>query len=132
MQRHDRPACRCHGDRYSPRTKPGNYPEPFASHAAGRVKRPRGDIFGLTRFGVNLTRIAPGAVSSIHHQHLRRDVSIDVLEGCPTLVTEAGPTALTPLLVAGFAEGGAAHDLKTARPEAAGFWKSATVPGAPW
>ena len=50
-----------------PRTKPSNYPEPFASRMAGRVKRPLGDLFGLTNFGVNLTRLMPGAVSALHH-----------------------------------------------------------------
>jgi uncharacterized cupin superfamily protein len=58
---------------FAPRTKPSNYPEPFASRMAGRVKRPLGDIFGLRSFGVNLTRLAPGAVSTLHHQHSQQD-----------------------------------------------------------
>jgi hypothetical protein len=29
-----------------PRNKPSNYPEPFASMMAGRIKRPLGDLFG--------------------------------------------------------------------------------------
>ena len=41
------------------RSKPSVYPEPFASRMAGREKRPLGDLFGLTNFGVNLTRLAP-------------------------------------------------------------------------
>ena len=53
----------------APRTKPSNYPEPFASRMAGRVKRPLGDLFDLKSFGVNLTRLPPGAVSALHHQH---------------------------------------------------------------
>ena len=48
----------------APRTKPSNYPEPFASRMAGRVKRALGDIFGLSNFGVNLTRLIPGACSA--------------------------------------------------------------------
>ena len=43
------------------RTKPTNYPEPFASRMAGRLKRPLGDLFGLKNFGVNLTRLMPAA-----------------------------------------------------------------------
>lgn len=43
-----------------PRTRPSNYPEPFASRMAGRIKHPLGDIFGLKNFGVNLTRLRPG------------------------------------------------------------------------
>ena len=49
-----------------PRIKPSNYPESFASRVAGRIKRPLGDLFGLTGFGVNLTRLPPGAVSALH------------------------------------------------------------------
>ena len=44
------------------RAKRSNYPEPFASRMAGRRKHPLGDLFGLANFGVNLTRLAPGAV----------------------------------------------------------------------
>ena len=51
------------------RVKPSNYPEPFASQMQGREKRPLGDLFGLTNFGVNLTQLAPGAVSSLRHAH---------------------------------------------------------------
>jgi len=52
------------------RTKPSNYPEPFATRMAGREKRPLGDLFGLTNFGVNLTRLVPNAVSSLRHTHV--------------------------------------------------------------
>ena len=48
-------------DEVAPRTKPSNYPEPFASQVSGREKRQLGDVFGLSNFGVNLTRMAPGA-----------------------------------------------------------------------
>src|SRR3954452_3859782 len=41
----------------APRSKQTNYPQPFASRMAGREKRPLGDVFGLTNFGVNLTRL---------------------------------------------------------------------------
>ena len=54
----------------APRTKPSNYPEPFASHMAGREKRPLGDVFALTNFGVNLTRLAPSAGSALRHGHI--------------------------------------------------------------
>ena len=43
-----------------PRGRASNYPEPFASRMAGRIKRPLGDLFGLTNFGVNLTTLQPG------------------------------------------------------------------------
>lgn len=95
----------------APRTKPSNYPEPFASRMAGRVKHPLGDLFGLTNFGVNLTCLLPGAMSALLHRHSRQDEFIYVLEGTPTLVTEAGETPLSPGMVAGFAAGGTAHHL---------------------
>jgi uncharacterized cupin superfamily protein len=95
-----------------PRAKKSNYPEPFASRMAGREKRPLGDLFGLTNFGVNLTRLAPGAVSALRHAHSRQDEFIYVLEGHPTLVTDAGEERLAPGMCAGFKAGsGNAHHL---------------------
>lgn len=94
------------------RTRPSNYPEPFAARMAGREKRPLGDVFGLVHFGVNLTRLAPGAVSSLRHAHSRQDEFIYILRGNPTLHTDEGPTALSPGMCAGFKAGtGNAHHL---------------------
>ena len=95
-----------------PRAKPSNYPEPFASRVAGRLKRPLGDLFGLTNFGVNLTRLAPGAMSALRHAHTRQDEFVYILEGAPTLLTDAGRTPLEPGMCAGFRAGtGDAHHL---------------------
>ena len=89
-----------------------NYPEPFASRVAGRDKRRLGEVFGLENFGVNLTRLAPGAVSALRHSHGRQDELIYVLEGDPTLITDAGETPLAPGDCAGFKCGtGDAHHL---------------------
>lgn len=94
------------------RTKPSNYPEPFASRMNGRIKRALGERFGLSRFGVNLTHLAPGAVSALRHAHSRQDEFVYVLEGHPTLITDAGETPLAPGMCAGFAAGsGDAHQL---------------------
>lgn len=92
----------------APRTKPSSYPEPFASRMVGREKRPLGDVFGLANFGVNLTRLDPGAVSALRHAHSKQDEFIYVLEGTPTLITEAGEILLEPGMCAGFkaAQGG--------------------------
>lgn len=96
----------------APRTKPTNYPEPFASRMAGREKRPLGDVFGLANFGVNLTRLAPGAVSALRHAHSKQDEFIYILSGRPILRTDAGETQLTPGMCAGFKAGsGDAHHL---------------------
>ena len=94
-----------------PRAKASVYPEPFAARVAGREKRPLGDPFGLTTFGVNLTRLAPGAQSALLHRHTRQDEFVYVLSGTPTLVTEAGEQQLAPGMCVGFAAGGAAHHL---------------------
>jgi uncharacterized cupin superfamily protein len=96
----------------SPRAKPSNYPQPFASRMAGREKRALGDVFGLINFGVNLTRLHPGAVSALRHAHLTQDEFIYVLEGNPTLITDQGETTLQPGQCAGFKAGsGNAHQL---------------------
>jgi uncharacterized cupin superfamily protein len=95
------------------RQKPSNYPEPFRSMVGGREKRPLGDLFGLTNFGVNLTRLAPGAISALRHSHSRQDEFVYVLTGHPVLVTNAGETPLSPGMCAGFRAGtGDAHQLR--------------------
>lgn len=95
-----------------PRTKSSNYPEPFASMMAGRIKRPLGDVFGLSNFGVNLTRLAPNAVSALRHAHTRQDEFIYILQGRPVLVTDEGRTQLDPGMCAGFKAGtGNGHQL---------------------
>jgi uncharacterized cupin superfamily protein len=95
-----------------PRAKLSNYPEPFFSRMAGRDKRPLGDLFGLTNFGVNLTRLKPGGSSSIRHAHTRQDEFVYILEGQPTLITDAGRMALKAGMCAGFKAGtGDAHHL---------------------
>ena len=87
------------------RIKPSNYPEPFASQMQGREKRPLGDLFGLTNFGVNLTTLAPGAVSALRHPHTTQDEFIYILEGHPTLHTDEGRTRLSPGMCGGFKAG---------------------------
>jgi uncharacterized cupin superfamily protein len=94
-----------------PRAKPSSYPEPFFSRMGRREKRPLGDLFGLKNFGVNLTRLAPGGESSLLHRHSRQDEFIYVLEGNPTLVTDAGEMVLSPGMCAGFPAQGLAHQL---------------------
>jgi hypothetical protein len=56
-----------------PRTRPSNYPEPFASRMAKREKRPLGDLFGLENFGVNLTTLLPGGESALLHSDSMQD-----------------------------------------------------------
>lgn len=95
----------------APRPAKTIYPEPFASRVAGRTKRALGDLFGLKNFGVNLTTLAPKAVSALRHAHAKQDEFIYVLEGTPTLYTDEGATRLSPGMCAGFrcATGNAHH-----------------------
>ena len=94
------------------RAKSSNYPEPFFARVAGRIKRPLGDIFGLKNFGVNLTRLHPGSMSALRHSHEKQDEFVYILEGRPTLITDAGRTALRPGMCAGFQAGtGDGHHL---------------------
>lgn len=111
MSNEERPVAIVAGD--APlRVKPSNYPEPFAARVAGREKRPLGDLFGLTNFGVNHTRLAPGAMSALRHAHATQDEFLYVLEGHPTLRTDAGATVLAPGMCAGFRAGsGDGHHL---------------------
>jgi len=95
-----------------PRAKPSSYPEPFAARMAGREKRQLGEVFGLASFGVNLTTLAPNAESALRHAHTRQDELVYILQGRPTLYTDAGPTQLAPGMGAGFRAGsGDAHHL---------------------
>ena len=88
------------------------YPEPFASRMAGRQKRQLGEFFGLTNFGVNLTRLGPNALSSLRHSHARQDEFIYVVSGHPTLHTDRGRMRLSPGMCAGFKAGtGDSHHL---------------------
>lgn len=95
-----------------PRAKASSYPEPFASRVAGRQKRQLGDLFGLKNFGVNLTSLAPNALSSIRHSHAKQDEFVYIVQGRPTLHTNEGRFQLAPGMCVGFPAGtGNAHNL---------------------
>ncbi|MBX9903858.1 MAG: cupin domain-containing protein [Burkholderiales bacterium] len=95
-----------------PKARQTNYPEPFAARVAGRCKQPLGDLFGLKNFGINLTQLAPGAVSALRHAHSTQDEFIYILQGRPVLITDEGETPLQPGMCAGFAAGtGNAHHM---------------------
>ncbi|MBS0393761.1 MAG: cupin domain-containing protein [Proteobacteria bacterium] len=87
------------------------YPPPFAARVAGRERRRLGDVFGLRNFGVNLTRLEPGAQSALRHRHTVQDEFVYIVEGTPTLVTDDGEVELQPGSCAGFAARGSAHHL---------------------
>ena len=90
----------------------GVYPEPWRAVTEGREKTALGDVVGLTQFGVNLTRLKPGAASALRHWHEAEDEFVYVLEGEITLIEDGGTTVLQPGDAAGFKAGVAnAHHL---------------------
>jgi uncharacterized cupin superfamily protein len=60
---------------------------------------------GLTRLGVNLVTLAPGAWSSQRHWHQHEDELVYVLEGELVLVEDAAETVLRPGDSAGWPAG---------------------------
>ena len=94
------------------RAKASSYPQPFAARVAGREKRPLGDVFGLSNFGVNLTVLRPGASSALRHAHAKQDEFVYILSGNPLLVDDSGEVELAPGMCAGFKAGtGNGHQL---------------------
>ena len=90
-----------------------SYPEPFASRMEGRRKRQLGEFFGLQNFGVNLTHLAPSAISSLRHAHTKQDEFLYIVRGRPTLQTNEGRLQLSPGMCVGFRAGtGNAHHLR--------------------
>lgn len=94
-----------------PRSRPSNYPPVFAARMNGRQKRALGDAFGLSRFGVNLTILAPGAQSALLHSHTRQEEFVFILKGTATLRTDEGEHVLRPGMCVGFPANGLAHHL---------------------
>jgi uncharacterized cupin superfamily protein len=89
----------------APEQSTTGYPEPYKARVAGRHRRRLGDAAGLKNFGVNLTRLDPGAESSMRHWHSKQDEFIYVLEGEVTLVNDAGRQRLESGMAAGFPAG---------------------------
>lgn len=71
-----------------------SYPAPHDAAMEGRSQVRLGDPSGLTQFGVNLVRLAPGAMSSLRHWHETQDEFLVVTEGRLTLVDDSGDTPL--------------------------------------
>lgn len=88
----------------APRTS-SIYPDAFADLVRGRSKQALGNAAGLTQFGVNLTRLAPGAISALKHWHENEDEFVFILEGEATLVEDQTETRLCAGEAAGFKAG---------------------------
>lgn len=81
------------------------YPPPYDKMIAGRSRKSLGDEGSLTQFGVNLTKLSPGAYSSLRHWHENQDEFIFLLEGELTLIEDDGESVLRPGDAASFKAG---------------------------
>lgn len=81
------------------------YPEPFRQAVVGRERKRLGNAVGLDQFGVNLSRLKPGAASSQRHWHKHEDEFVYVLEGELVLVEDEGEAVLRPGDAAGWKAG---------------------------
>ena len=81
------------------------YPEPFRKVTVGRERKRLGNAAGLDQFGVNLSRLKPGAQSSQRHWHANEDELVYILEGEVVLHEDGGETVLRPGDAAGWKAG---------------------------
>lgn len=78
------------------------YPGELSKITEGREKAALGDLAGLTQFGVNLTRLKPGAASAHRHWHETEDEFVYILEGEAALIDDHGEHPLKAGECAGF------------------------------
>lgn len=81
------------------------YPAIFRPVVQGREKQALGNAAGLTQFGVNLTRLKPGAASALRHYHEQEDEFVYIIEGELVLVENDGEVPLKAGEAAGFKAG---------------------------
>ena len=81
------------------------YPDPYRQRVEGRERKRLGNAAGLDQYGVNLTRLKPGALSAIRHWHENEDEFVYVLDGELVLIEDEGETLLRPGDAAGFKAG---------------------------
>ncbi len=82
-----------------------SYPAPFDEPCRKRSRQRLGNEAGLTQFGVNLLRLAPGVWSSQRHWHTGQDEFIYVLSGEVVLVSDGAEEILRAGDAAGFKAG---------------------------
>jgi len=70
------------------------YPAPYDKIVEGRSRKVLGDAGGLDQFGVNMTRLKPGAGSSHRHWHAKEDEFIYIISGEATLVEDDAESIL--------------------------------------
>ncbi len=89
----------------APQTEGSDYPPPFDEPCQSRVRHALGEAAGLTQFGVNLQRLAPGAWSSQRHWHTDEDEFVWVVAGEVVLVSDYAEEVLGMGSCAGFKAG---------------------------
>ena len=89
----------------APSVMGSGYPAPYNEPCMGRFRQRLGDAAGLSQFGVNLTRLPPGAWSSQRHWHTGEDEFVFIVSGEVVLVTDAGEEILRAGDCAGFKAG---------------------------
>lgn len=88
-----------------PEMKGSGYPAPYDEPCKERRWKALGNAAGLTRIGVNLVTLPPGAWSSQRHWHAVEDEFVHVLSGELTLVMDEGESVLRAGDCAGFKGG---------------------------
>jgi uncharacterized cupin superfamily protein len=81
------------------------YPEPYRQVTIGRERQRLGNAVGLDQFGVNLSRLKPGAQSSQRHWHANEDEFVYILEGEVVLHEDGGEIVLRAGDAAGWKAG---------------------------
>jgi uncharacterized cupin superfamily protein len=81
------------------------YPPGLRERLDGRHKARLGNAVGLSDFGVNITRLEPGAWSALRHWHEREDEFVYVFQGEVTLIDDGGEHRMVAGEFSGFSAG---------------------------
>lgn len=96
----------------APALRGSAYPPPHDAACSARMRTRLGDAGGLTRFGVNLMHLPPGAWSSQRHWHSHEDEFVYILSGEVVLIEDEGEQVLVAGDCAAFPAGsGHGHHL---------------------
>jgi uncharacterized cupin superfamily protein len=96
-----------------PWSDPPTHPVAALENCRARRKQRLAHAVGIDQFGVNRVELDPGVWSTVRHWHSHEDEFILIVDGAPTLVTDAGERTLAPGDCVGFKAGVAdAHRLE--------------------
>lgn len=86
-------------------SRDSTYPSQFQAKVRGRIKRRLGTLAGLKSLSVLVVDLPPGVATSLRMWQTSEDEFAYVLEGRPTLVTDAGEVRLEQGQSVGFPAG---------------------------